>query len=310
MNYFMIIVPKMIGFLVLVIIGVLAARFGVIKKDALSSISGFLIKVVLPALTISLVVENQTTFSSLIQYSNVVIAQVAMYVILAVVGVVGSKLCRLQGTMKNVYRGCMVGGNYGFLVIPLIMALFAKEGGSCYIPICSVVDTTIVWTLGFVLFTQGVGQKEKPWKKIVLNPIFISILVALSITSFHVSVPGALMSVIDSVGSTSYSWGLIYLGCNLGFMDFRELLKYKSILFLSISKLLLVPFLVYRLISFFLPHMESLLLMLICAAPSMTTSCMIAGQYHLDEEYASAVVVTTTLLCMVTIPVLFLIVSF
>lgn len=36
---------------------------------------------------------------------------------------------------------------------------------------------------------------------------------------------------------------------------------------------------------------------------------MIAGQYHLDEEYASAAVVATTLLCIVIIPVLFLLVS-
>ena len=310
MNYFMIILPKMVGFLMLVVIGFLVVRLGVIKREAMPSISGLLIKVVLPALTISLVVENQTTFASLIQYANVVVAQVAVYFILAAAGILGSRLIRLEGSVKNVYRGCMVGGNYGFLVIPLIMALFAKEGGNQYIPICSVVDTTVVWTLGFTLFTAGVEQKESQWKKILLNPIFISILIALAITTFRIPIPSMVMDVVDSVGSTSYSWGLMYLGCNLGLMNFRDLLKYKSILLLALSKLFLVPLLVYGVLSRFLPHMESLLLMLICAAPSMTTSCMIAEQYHLDQEYASAAVVTTTILCMVTIPVLFLIVSF
>ena len=46
--------------------------------------------------------------------------------------------------------------------------------------------------------------------------------------------------------------------------------------------------------------------MLIAGAPSMTTSCMIANQYGLDEEYASTAVFVTTLCCMVTIPILFL----
>lgn len=46
--------------------------------------------------------------------------------------------------------------------------------------------------------------------------------------------------------------------------------------------------------------------MLIAGAPSMTTSCMIAGQYGLDEDYASTAVFVTTICCMVTIPLLFL----
>ena len=38
----------------------------------------------------------------------------------------------------------------------------------------------------------------------------------------------------------------------------------------------------------------------------MTTSCMIANQYGLDEDYASTAVFVTTICCMVTIPLLFL----
>ena len=62
MNYMIAILPKMAGFLLLVLIGFTASRIGVIKKEAMSSISGFLLKIVLPALTISLIWENQTTF--------------------------------------------------------------------------------------------------------------------------------------------------------------------------------------------------------------------------------------------------------
>ena len=55
-----------------------------------------------------------------------------------------------------------------------------------------------------------------------------------------------------------------------------------------------------------LPETERVVLMLIAGAPSMTTSCMIAGQYGLDEDYASTAVFVTTICCMVTIPLLFL----
>lgn len=108
---------------------------------------------------------NQTTFYTMARYGRMVIAQILMYFIMAAGGILGSRICHLSGTTSNVHRGCSVGGNYGFLVIPLIMTLFGDQGGNVYIPICSVIDTTLVWTLGFTLFTNGVGQKENPWKK-------------------------------------------------------------------------------------------------------------------------------------------------
>lgn len=307
MEYFWIVLPKMAGFLMLVCIGVIVTRLGIIKKEAMSSISGFLIKVVLPALTISLIWENQTTIFSMAGYGRIVIWQVVVYFFMAGMGILTGRIFSVPKHVRNVYHGCMVGGNYGFLVIPLIMALFAETGGNQYIPICSVVDTTVVWTLGFTLFTNGVGEKENPWKKIVLNPIFISILIGLFLTTCSIPVPSQIMDVISGVGNTSYSWGLIYLGCSIGFMEFRGILRYKSVLLLAMVKLLVVPMLVFLVSSRFLPQLESLLLMLISGAPSMTTSSMIARQYHLEEEYASSAVMVTTLLCMVTLPVLFLV---
>lgn len=51
MNYMMAILPKMGGFLLLVLIGFTASRTGIIKKEAMPSISGFLLRIALPALT-------------------------------------------------------------------------------------------------------------------------------------------------------------------------------------------------------------------------------------------------------------------
>lgn len=306
MSYFSIIVPKMCGFLILVAIGYAAGKVGIIKKESMSSISGFLIKIILPALTISLIWQNNTTFFSMAEYGRIVFCQITVYFLLAGTGILATRFLPIKGTTQNIFRGCMVGGNYGFVVIPLIMALFSETGGTRYIPICSVVDTTMVWTLGFVLFTKGIGEKENTLKKIVLNPIFISIILGLLLTTFRVPVPGVVMDTVTSLGNTSYSWGLMYLGCSLSFLKLENLKGAWCIGIQAFLKLLAVPAVVYFISSRFLPQEEALILMLIAAAPSMTTSTMIAKQYRLDEEYASATVAVTTLLCMVTIPVLFL----
>ena len=165
MNYMMAILPKMGGFLLLVLIGFTASRTGIIKKEAMPSISGFLLRIALPALTIGLILENQTTFQTMTQYGKMVLSQILMYFVMAAGGILGSHICHLKGATANVHCGCSVGGNYGFLVIPLIMTLFGAQGSNVYIPICSVIDTTLVWTLGFTLFTNGIGLKRESLEK-------------------------------------------------------------------------------------------------------------------------------------------------
>ena len=79
MNYMIAVLPKMCGFLLLVLIGFAASRTGIVKKEAMPSISGFLLKIALPALTISLILENQTTFQTMAQYGKMVLSQILMY---------------------------------------------------------------------------------------------------------------------------------------------------------------------------------------------------------------------------------------
>lgn len=114
MNYMMAILPKMGGFLLLVLIGFTASRTGIIKKEAMPSISGFLLRIALPALTIGLILENQTTFQTMTQYGKMVLSQILMYFVMAAGGILGSHICHLKGTTANVHCGCSVGGNYGF----------------------------------------------------------------------------------------------------------------------------------------------------------------------------------------------------
>lgn len=307
MDYFFIIFPKLLSFLILILMGYVISKLGIVKECSLSSISGFLIKLVLPCLTVSLLYENKTTFAGLFEYHRVVMWQVGMYFVMAAVGILCSRLAKLPPLTASVHQGCMVGGNYGFVVIPLIMALFTEAADRQYIPICSAVDTVVVWTLGLALFTRGKAGSFKELGKKLFNPILVSIFFALIINSMDIVLPEPFVYVADSVGNVSYSMGLIYLGCTICFLKKPGLSELRNITMIVGTKLVLIPAAVFLISSYFLPVTESLILMLIAGAPSMTTSSMIAKQYGLDEGYASTAVFVTTISCMVTIPLVFLI---
>lgn len=313
MNYLVIILPKLVSFLLLIGLGYFISKLGLIKQEGLSSLSALLIRVVLPCLTVSLMHQRGTTFSSLLECRQMVMWMIIGYLALAATGIVCTKLFKIRKPLSNVHEGCMVGGNYAFVVIPMIMALYSGTDSEQYIPICSAVDTIVVWTLGLALFTRGTGDRGesilKTLGKRLLNPIIIAIVGMLTLNSLHIELPAMILDLCGDIGGISYSLGLIYVGCSVCYLRKGSIAMLKPVSLIVLTKLFLVPFVMYAIASHFMPEPESVILMLVLGAPSMTTSVMIADQYKLDPDYAATAVFLTTLCCMVTIPMLFLAVS-
>ena len=309
MAYLGVLLPKLAGFLILMGLGAGIARAGIVTRESLPAFSGFLVKVVLPCLIVTLLVQRGTTFASLVDYGSFVLCQAGMYLLMGAAGLLTVRWTGLAPKAAAVYRGDCVGGNHAFVFIPLAMSLFAQEGGQQYIPISSAVDTFFVWTLGLTLYTMNSGQRSGgllPALKKLVNPIMGALLVTLCINSLGLSIPEIVLSPIQSVSAISDSLGLIYVGCGMYYLQRGRggMLRAASI-FMAV-KLLAVPLAVFVLASRFLPREGAMALMLISGSPAMTTSCTIASQYDLDEGFAAAMVLVSTLGCMVTIPVLFL----
>lgn len=189
------------------------------------------------------------------------------------------------------------------------MALYGPGNGQELIPIGSAVDTILVWTLGISLFTYGTNSRVSGLREKLLNPIMLSIVGMLLLNSLHLRLPQVLLEVCGDIGKISSSLGLLYLGYQICFMPRVSLSAVRHVVVIILLKLLIVPLCLYAVFSRLLPETEAIVLMLVAAAPSMTTSTMIANQYGLDEDYAAACVFLTTISCMVTIPLLFMMIS-
>ena len=306
MKYFYIILPQLISFCILILLGVLMVRVRIVTSGNLSLLSGLIVKLVLPCLIFSLVWENQTTLASLWSYRRIICWQSVTYFFLIALSFLGIRLCRLKPPTSNANHGCMIGGNYGFVVIPLLMALFSKDNGQEYIPICAAVDTFFVWTLGMYLFTTVKGrktQRENPLKKI-LNPVICAFLAGLLLCTLQVSLPEPLISVCEQLSNAS-CLGLVYLGSALCFIDLKHQKNLAPIFLIVLFRQILLPVFLHLLSKPFLPEAERVCIVLITAAPSLSAASMIARQYHLDENYASSAVFITTLASGVTIPLIF-----
>lgn len=310
MEYFAVIIPKLINLLLLLFVGVFAVRIQILTKEKLKVFQDLLMKIVLPVLSFHLLLEQKVTFSDLISLKGMVLAQLCIYPVLILAGVLCTKLSRMKYPQCNVHWGCMISGNYAYVVLPLVYALYEGTYATVFIPLGCSVEALVIWTVGITLYTWGQGGRKLAGIKKMVNPITFAVLLGFLVNTLAIPIPVLLKDTIAQISSISTPLGMIYLGACLCFMEWRNLDNLNHALLYVVSKMVVVPLLVYIAASYFFPETESIILMLTCASPSTTIAVMIAKQYELDADYAGEIVSVSTLSCALTIPFLFFCVSF
>jgi hypothetical protein len=142
----------------------------------------------------------------------------------------------------------------------------------------------------------------------MLNPITYAVILGFIVNTLQIPLPELFKETVSQVGSVSTPLGMIYLGASLMFMKWGNMANLENSLGYVVCKMIIMPLCVYLVAKRFLPTEESVVLMLTAASPSTTIAVVISGQNQLDVDYAGELVSVSTLACVVTIPLLFLIV--
>lgn len=309
MEYLSVLLPKLAGFLILIGLGAGIARAGIVTRESLPAFSAFLVKVVLPCLIVTLLVQRGTTFASLGEYGVFVGCQAAMYLLMGAVGLLTAHLTGLEPKAAAVYRGDWRGRKPRVCIHSPGHEPFFSGGRAAVHP--HLLSGGYLFRLDtgpdFVYHEQRASGRRDPARPEKTGQSHYGSAAGDAVHQLlGLSIPEIVLSPIQSVSAISDSLGLIYVGCGMYYLQRggRGLLR-PAAMFLAV-KLLAVPMAVFVLASRFLPREGAMALMLISGSPAMTTSCTISSQYDLDEGFAAAMVLVSTLGCMVTIPILFL----
>lgn len=214
---------------------------------------------------------------------------------------------------QNIRRIAIYGSTYsnnGFMGIPLAQGLFGSIG--VFYAVASMIGFNVMsWTQGIGIF-QDRTQRHfgEQFKKIILNPNIIAIIVGLImfVTSYHL--PKLLSSFIDYTSPAFTPMAMIVIGCNLANLSLKDV-KLPGSLWVS----LVVRNLVFPILGTLI-----LLAMGVSGVPMVTTvilsACPVAGLVVLftlqaggDAKPATILMSISTILSLVTIPIVYGIVS-
>lgn len=305
-----IVVDQIIIFSILMAIGFIAARAGAINRDVLNALAKLIIKLILPALVLSVIADSGVTAKDFLISGRFALSVVLCFLILLSTGIAVSKLCKLENKTAGVFVALSTFGNMGFIGIPLLRAIFHEPVTQVCISVYTLFDILLLWTLGVFLCSRH--QEESSIAGSLgkmINPTTVALFIGFIIVFLNIPIPRLVMETISGIGATSKYLTLLYLGGAMAFVPLSNLFRKKSILVLSAVKMLILPVCIYLLLGFFLPQIPRMILTIIVGLPSMSSVAMIAAEYQSDNEYATEAIFLTTLAGLFTIPMVSFITS-
>ena len=221
--------------------------------------------------------------------------------------------------IRRILRFSTIFTNAGYMSIAMFEILFPDlPEATVYASVYLVFFNMYMWSLGAYLHTND-RACIRP-KAVLLNPAIVSsvigfVLFLLSAGSFIDSNP-ILMPVsraVSILGSTVCPLSMVVVGTRLGMMSFKGFFRDKYLYLYLFVRLLLSPVLVFGILkllglafaSILAPDEITLMttILLICAStPAATSVSMLAEKFGTDTAYAGKLVSVSTLLSVVTIP--------
>ena len=297
-----ILAKKILSLFLIMVMGAALVKSKVLKPEDSKSISVVTLYLVMPCVIIS---SFQVEYTEEIRDGLVLalIGAVLVHVVLIAVTAILGKALRWDPVEKD----SAIYSNAGNLIIPIVTAMLGKEW-IIYTSAFLSVQLILLWSHGKMVLC---GEKKIDIKKIVTNVNMISILVGILLFICRIELPAVLQDSIDTVGfmvcpaAMNVTWMLI------GNMDLKKLTAYRKLPMMIFVRLMGFPLLNILLLKIsglagMVPAGETILLITLLATitPSASTITQMAQVYGKDADYASAINVATTLLCIVTMPLM------
>lgn len=283
----------------IMVVGYVMYKKHLIDDEANVRYTRLVLNVSVPAQIITAFVSNQGVVSRT-EVVRVFGISLAIYAVYAAVGVAFLFLFRVEKKQRGTYLFMIMFGNVGFMGFPVIEALLGKEA-MIYAVIFNVIFNLLVYSIGIVMIGSGTFEAKKLW-----NMPLVSSLLSVILFFANVRLPDVVMTSLDFLGDITTPVAMLILGAVIAKMPIRELFDEWRIYAFTVIKLLLIPGVIIGLFRL-LPIQAEMIkqcMIVLSAMPVATNTTMLAIEYDGDMSLASKGIFFTTVLSMITIPLM------
>ena len=255
--------------------GFCAAKGGVMDTQSNKKLSALVVNVANPMqiLASALTGERLLSTGQTLRLAGLI---ALIYLALIALSFPAVRLLRVRDAERGLYRFMFIFSNTGFLGYPVVESLLGS----------------------------GAARFRFQWK-VLRQPCVAASLAAFAVYLSGWQPPALLHQTVKYVGDITSPVVMLIVGCSLAQMRFKQIFGSWRIYALAGMKMLAVPLLAYAVLRHVLTNEFALcvLTVLLCM-PIATNTTILSYQYGADETAASSGVFVSTLLSLLTIPLM------
>ena len=299
-----IIVSQMTILFLILALGYFIFKIKLVDDNFTKKFSALVIKVTMPAMVLSSVLDLTERQSLRDVLTSFGIAVALFAIVMPIVGFFLAKLFRVKRNSTGLYIFMATFSNVGFMGFPVISAL-AGEVGLFYAAINNLVFNITVFTLGVWLVNRDKGGENSAFDiKLLLSPGVIVSLLAIVVYFMNIKFPALLCDTIRSVGSITSPSAMLIIGCTLAKMDIKTVFSDWRLYPWTLIKQIVIPILLWIPLTMVIKN-EILLTVtfILFSMPVANNAVLFANTYDGDAELAARSVFLTTLFSLLTVPI-------
>jgi len=262
----------------------------VVSREGQKTVTALVVNVVLPC---NIVIAFMTELSPELLKDCAVILVVSL--VIQAGGVLYGKFAYKgqERGRQNCLRYGIICSNAGFLGNPVAEGLYGPTGlmlASIYL----IPQRIMMWSEGLRIFS-GESDGKKLVRKVLLHPCIIACIIGCILMAGQLRLPEWIYRPVNTLGRCNTALSMMVIGMILAEVDPKNLVD-KTVVRYTVDRLVIIPLVVLiacRICGF--SHIVTGLSVILAAMPCGATTTMLAVQYRSDPEFATKLVVFSTL---------------
>lgn len=302
--FFYIVANVIFPIFMLILIGFVAQKKFNMDVRTFSKIN---IYIFVPAIIFKNIYKTEVTWQL---FGTILLYLLIIFIGMFFLGMGIARLLNYPRGIRNAFTNSILffnAGNYG---LPVAELAFQSNPLATTAQIFIMVIQTILMN-SFGVFQSAAGRSEnrQALKNAIMMPAMYVLVLVVIIKILNIEIPVFLMTPVENLSKGFIPVALLTLGVQLSEVKISK--RMEDILISSFIRLLLAP--IIGLIIVNLMGVEGILakvLILGVATPTAVNIAVIAREFDNEPEYASQIVFVSTLLSVITIPLLILLLEY
>ena len=283
----------------LVGIGIFLIKLGYLSNDGTKDLGTILLRIVIPSVIIKSYITEYSHQRLLEQMESMLLTVIALGVAI-IIGYL------IFGTRQRIENAAVIFSNVGFIGIPLIQSALG-DGALFYLAPLVAIFNIFQWTYGVYVMTGN--KRAIQIKAILTNPVVLAFVIGFCLFCLQIPVPSVISGVLNHVASMNTPLAMLILGTYASQVNWKEMFLKKSVYACTFVRLVLIPVITLAILSL-IPGIKTeikLVVLLATCTPVGSNIAIFAKQYDGDYQLSVATVCFSTLACIVTIPVYYIV---